>query len=969
MPTTSSPTFRPTKSPMPSESSPTPPGLPKTKDPTPAPTTATTRALPTIQTPVPTATPTNPPTESPTTTSKPSTELSLCGGLLDDWITIRVDLLPGYDYETVFSDPDSYQCRALIRVSEQEGSISFGFETIIQYWVLYCIFLATNEGSSASSTSSLVRIGESSTWTYTTGWTEVDLAPCNGWYGISCDDDGLVTKIQLGRNGLSGTFPPEVSFLSAGGLTATGAGKLERLDIFHNPSLTNDPSNPWIARLGEGLQVLNYGNTSFSGTIPTLPSNIVEFDCSYALHTEPLSESLFEGLDNLTTVIMDGNNFNSGIPSSIALLPSLQIFSIREAGITGDLSYLRGMPTVVEHLVDGNPELSGTLHTYIGELTSLRSLSVSDCGLTGSIPTELGKLTRMIQLWLYGNQLTGEIPGSLAQMSQLRTLAIEDTNIRGAVPIEICLQRFAGDLSFLSTDCVRRTVRQIREGATPLRDRSASTSNAFFAGAATALAGTAFVASQQQETVTGCSDASVVGMLQGISSKLSNIEAVLGSVETAPKAKKAGIDIVLGAQWGDEGKGKLVDILSQEYDVCARVAGGSNAGHTIVVDGIKYKFHLLPSGVLNKSASCVIGNGVVVHLPSFLTELDELEAKGIEHKGRVFISDRAHLVFDFHQAVDGTLEQRLGRNKIGTTKKGIGPSYASKISRNGVRVGDLSNWEYFEQRFRALAEHHMQAFPGLEIDIEAELALYKSIASRVCDMTVDTIEYTNEQYKAGKNILVEGANATMLDIDFGTYPYVTSSNPSVGSVLTGLGVSPRKLRGIYGTVKAYCTRVGEGPFLTELDTAVGIGNHLAVVGAEYGTTTGRPRRCGWLDLPQLKYSATINGFTALNLTKVDVLTGLKEIKLAVGYKLNGEYIASMPASLAELESVEVEYEIMPGWEEDISKCKTFEELPENCQKYILKIEEQVGVPIRWIGVGPGRLEQIDRGEDFTVSED
>ena len=404
----------------------------------------------------------------------------------------------------------------------------------------------------------------------------------------------------------------------------------------------------------------------------------------------------------------------------------------------------------------------------------------------------------------------------------------------------------------------------------------------------------------------------------------------------------------------------------QEYDVCARVAGGSNAGHTIVVDGVKYKFHLLPSGVLNKAASCVIGNGVVVHLPSFLKELEGLEASGIDYKGRVFLSDRAHLVFDFHQEVDGALEMKLGRNKIGTTKKGIGPAYASKISRNGVRVGDLADWDYFEQRFRALAEHHMRSFEGLEIDIEAELAFYKSVADKIVEMTVDTIDYTNQQYNNGKRILVEGANATMLDIDFGTYPYVTSSNPSIGSVLTGLGVSPRKLRGIFGTVKAYCTRVGEGPFPTELDTDGGIGKHLSSVGAEYGTTTGRPRRCGWLDLPQLKYSVAINGFTALNLTKVDVLTGLKQIELGVAYKCRGKYLSTMPASLGQLEDVVVEFETLPGWDEDISKCKKFEELPINCQKYIRRIEEIVGVPIRWIGVGPNRLDQIDRGEDYEV---
>lgn len=388
-----------------------------------------------------------------------------------------------------------------------------------------------------------------------------------------------------------------------------------------------------------------------------------------------------------------------------------------------------------------------------------------------------------------------------------------------------------------------------------------------------------------------------------------------------------------------------------------------------MVDGVKYKFHLLPSGILNKKATCVIGNGVVVHIPSFLNELDNLGDLGIDYEGRVLISDRAHLVFDFHQAVDGQLEQRLGRHKIGTTKKGIGPAYASKISRNGLRVGDLRQWDYFEQRFRALAEHHENSYAGLKIDVEAELKYYKTVSERVCSMTVDTIDFTNRQYEAGKKILVEGANATMLDIDFGTYPYVTSSNPSIGSVLTGLGVSPRKLRGIYGTVKAYCTRVGEGPFLTELETEKGIGKHLATVGAEYGTTTGRPRRCGWLDIPQLKYSVTINGFTSLNLTKVDVLTGLAEIQLGKAYKYKGEYLTTMPASLAELAEVEVEYETLPGWTEDITRCTSFDELPANCQKYILRIQELSGVPIRWIGVGPNRLEVVDRGEGYDLALD
>jgi len=474
-------------------------------------------------------------------------------------------------------------------------------------------------------------------------------------------------------------------------------------------------------------------------------------------------------------------------------------------------------------------------------------------------------------------------------------------------------------------------------------------------------------------STAACQQPSIMNLLEDISFKISNLETLITGkeIQSVPKGVNTGIDIVLGAQWGDEGKGKLVDILSQDYDVCARVAGGSNAGHTIVVDNKKYKFHLLPSGILNPKAVCVIGNGVVVHLPSFLNELDSLEKSGIKYDGRVLLSDRAHLVFDFHQEVDGKLEQRLGRHKIGTTKKGIGPAYASKISRNGIRVGDLQDWEYFERRFRSLCEHHERAYQGLKIDVEGQLAYYQKIASRVSAITVDTISFTNQKYDEGKKILVEGANATMLDIDFGTYPYVTSSNPSIGSVLTGLGVSPHKLRGIYGTVKAYCTRVGEGPFPTELEMTPGSpGHHLSQVGAEYGTTTGRPRRCGWLDIVQLRYSVLINGFTSINLTKIDVFTGLPELKIGKAYKHNGKLLTTtnMPASLAKLNDIEVEYETLPGWTEDISNCRTFEELPKNCQNYILRVQHLAGVPIRWIGVGPNRLDVVDRGESWDLAD-
>mmetsp|Transcript_17201 Transcript_17201/g.36086 ORF Transcript_17201/g.36086 Transcript_17201/m.36086 type:complete len:530 (-) Transcript_17201:249-1838(-) len=474
----------------------------------------------------------------------------------------------------------------------------------------------------------------------------------------------------------------------------------------------------------------------------------------------------------------------------------------------------------------------------------------------------------------------------------------------------------------------------------------------------------------------------IFGVLNDIQSKVDSIQKAIGASEHS-KAKidsyhndakskknvKPGIDVVLGSQWGDEGKGKLVDMLSQEYDVCARVAGGSNAGHTIVVEGKKYKFHLLPSGILNEKATCVIGNGVVIHLPSFLNEIDGLTASGIDAEGRILLSDRAHIVFDFHQEVDGISENRLGRNKIGTTKKGIGPAYASKISRNGIRVGDLKNFDFFEMRFRELADATMRAHPGLEIDVDGQLEYYRSIAARVGAMTTDTIEFTNEAYDSGKKILIEGANATMLDIDFGTYPYVTSSNPSIGSVLTGLGVSPKKIHGIYGTTKSYCTRVGEGPFPTELerDEPGSIGEHLGVVGAEWGTTTGRARRVGWLDIPQMKYSTLINGFTAINLTKLDVLTGLAEVKIGRAYKHKGKILNTMPSCLKTMSEIEVIYETLPGWTEDISKARNFEDLPVNAQRYVLRVQELLGVPIRWIGCGANRLDMIDRGEGWDLS--
>ncbi|KAI8390980.1 Adenylosuccinate synthetase [Radiomyces spectabilis] len=418
------------------------------------------------------------------------------------------------------------------------------------------------------------------------------------------------------------------------------------------------------------------------------------------------------------------------------------------------------------------------------------------------------------------------------------------------------------------------------------------------------------------------------------------------------------ISVVLGAQWGDEGKGKLSDILCGEADVCARCQGGNNAGHTIVVNNVKYDFHILPSGLINPNCVCVIGAGVVIHLPSFFEEKEKLEAKGLDCDKRLFVSDRAHLVFDLHQMIDGLKEAELGRGSIGTTRKGIGPTYSSKASRSGLRVHHLYNFEEFEAKFRVMVENKRKRYGQFEYDVEAELVRYKELAERLRPYVIDSISYLHEQLKQNKRVLVEGANALMLDLDFGTYPYVTSSATSVGGVCTGLGVAPNKITNVLGVVKAYTTRVGGGPFPTEQLNE--IGEHLQTVGFEFGVTTGRKRRCGWLDLVVLKYSTMINGYTSLNITKLDILDQLPTIKVGVAYLLDGKPLASFPADLSVLEKIEVQYKEMPGWMTDISKCRTWEELPENAKKYIEMIERESGVPVEWIGVGPGRDEMIHK---------
>ncbi|XP_074584275.1 adenylosuccinate synthetase, chloroplastic-like [Curcuma longa] len=440
--------------------------------------------------------------------------------------------------------------------------------------------------------------------------------------------------------------------------------------------------------------------------------------------------------------------------------------------------------------------------------------------------------------------------------------------------------------------------------------------------------------------------------------------AALAAVEAVDRgdamdrvASLSQVAAVLGTQWGDEGKGKLVDILAKSFDVVARCQGGANAGHTIYnAEGKKFALHLVPSGILNEETLCVIGNGAVVHLPGLFKEIEGLESNGVSCNGRILVSDRAHLLFDFHQVVDGLREAELANSFIGTTKRGIGPCYSSKVTRNGIRVCDLRHMDAFGQKLDILLRDAASRFEGFEYTadiLNKEVERYKRFAERLEPFIADTVQVINESILQNKKILVEGGQATMLDIDFGTYPFVTSSSPSAGGICTGLGIAPKNLGDLIGVVKAYTTRVGSGPFPTEILGKDG--DLLRVAGMEFGTTTGRPRRCGWLDIVALNYSCQINGFSSLNLTKLDVLSELPEIKLGISYKqTDGKKLASFPADLRLLEQVQVDYEVLPGWNSDISSIRNYNDLPLAARQYVERIEQLVGVPIHYIGIGPGR---------------
>lgn len=419
--------------------------------------------------------------------------------------------------------------------------------------------------------------------------------------------------------------------------------------------------------------------------------------------------------------------------------------------------------------------------------------------------------------------------------------------------------------------------------------------------------------------------------------------------------KNPQISVVVGAQWGDEGKGKIVDILAEEADFVVRATGGANAGHTLVVNGKKYVFHLIPSGILHKNTICIIGNGCVVHLPTLLDEMHLLREAGFDLRNRVFVSDRAHLVLDYHLRADEAQEASRSQ-KIGTTCRGIGPAYEDKVNRCGLRAGLLvQDFSLFAERFRKNAVRREERH-GFLMSVTDELTIYEDLADEFLGIITDTAEMLCQAKKTKKKILIEGAQGGMLDIDFGTYPFVTSSNTTVAGACIGSGIPPRDIDFSLGIIKAYTTRVGEGPFPSEIE---GDSAHvLRERGAEYGATTGRPRRVGHFDAVVARHTAEINGIDGWNLTKLDILTGEKILKIVKNYQTEDRKIYRFPSNTALLEQVGVEYIELPGWEEDISKCRTFEELPFAAQKYCHAIEQETSVPVHSIGVGAGRDEII-----------
>lgn len=416
--------------------------------------------------------------------------------------------------------------------------------------------------------------------------------------------------------------------------------------------------------------------------------------------------------------------------------------------------------------------------------------------------------------------------------------------------------------------------------------------------------------------------------------------------------------LVVGTQWGDEGKAKFIDYLSSEIDCIVRYQGGANAGHTVKVGDKTYIFHLIPSGILYPNTICVIGNGVALDPVALREELRYLEERDISYKDRLILSDACHIVLPLHRLIDAARETAAAENKIGTTNRGIGVCYGDKVTRVGLRMGDLLDEDYLKERLQYLLKVknlEMQAIHNLE-EVNFE-ALYKELVEfgrEFAPMVRNTSLYLNQQLEAEKSILLEGAQGTALDIDFGTYPYVTSSNTTTGGAISGSGIRFQYIKDVIGICKAYVTRVGEGPFPTELLGPAG--DELRKLGNEFGATTGRPRRCGWFDTELLRHAARVNGLTGLALTKIDILSALSEIKIGVGYKKGGQTLDSFPST--GLDQVEVIYETLPGWQSDICKARKLSDLPSNCRRYIDRLVELTGVPVKFISVGPGREDTI-----------
>ncbi|OFT81493.1 adenylosuccinate synthase [Corynebacterium sp. HMSC29G08] len=421
--------------------------------------------------------------------------------------------------------------------------------------------------------------------------------------------------------------------------------------------------------------------------------------------------------------------------------------------------------------------------------------------------------------------------------------------------------------------------------------------------------------------------------------------------------------IIVGAQWGDEGKGKATDILGGHVDYVVKPNGGNNAGHTVVVGGEKYELKLLPAGVLSDNATPILGNGVVVNLEALFEEIDGLEARGAD-ASRLCISGNAHMVAPYHQTLDRVQERFLGKRAIGTTGRGIGPTYADKVARVGLRVQDIFDESILRQKIESALDVKNQMLVKMynrrAISVDETMEYFLHYADRLKPMVIDAEYVLNCALDEGKRVLMEGGQATMLDVDHGTYPFVTSSNPTAGGACVGAGIGPTRITAVLGIIKAYTTRVGAGPFPTELFDKWG--DYLQEVGGEVGVNTGRKRRTGWYDSVIARYASRVNGFTDLFLTKLDVLTGIGEIPICVAYDVDGVRYDEMPLTQSQFHHAEPIYETMPAWDEDITQCRTFAELPAKAQDYVLRLEELSGAPMSYIGVGPGRDQTIVRND-------